>query len=783
VSIKPLSPEAIETFSLVLHPKRHYVSSSLGHTGSVKIFSNPSAREKDAFVGSSFVDSTNDETSFESILRAIQLSARDGASNLSSPIQLYMDRVNNAPTSAKNSADIEILRYTPTTAHTVNTEKKKFVVERLMPFYRAHRSNNNWAYPNYHSVNFFTASSVPSNAAWLYPNVVTADHPNGCYSPSGSFTFELMLNPRYSVDAPGNDFKAGTILHLSSSYALSLVTGSARGADGKPNGFRLLLQLSSSADIAPSLVTPGSGTGKFAFQSDDNSLLFNKWQHVLITWGTSTSDAGTGSFYVDGVRRGTFTYPSASILTTGAASDPDVLCIGNFYEGSNSGTAAQIRFFANQTANREGLYELDATTNINYPSNFSFKHQLNAEFHDLSIREEYVIPSKARILGLTSPHYAPTKINNYLFYLPPFFVPGTPYLTVVNGDGGVLFSPFDSNDGANENPFSAPMSFGVAGKYNSLENFTRDFATNRHARVLYLTTSVIQNTTADARTANEILYATSSVALRNLNILPCDDGNFRPNFQLASNLDLKNNPRFVDDLGSPEDSLISLRNMVSGSIYSTLFTGSNGAGTGIAASGEIPSNLLAVYQRTQDPSSNEVVFFDLSNLFYGQRIKPGSFVISDSNLTGSNSKVKVTLTDDGNGGLYRSDCETTKASWNHVGNIFYEEGIVAIKSPALPFYGKNGFDITFEGEKSVHVSKLNVIVDATSYNTSSNLTWNTSLSASFDTNRDAENQKYVTITGINFHDVDLNVVMRAQLAQPIVKRKGDRFLIKVRYDY
>lgn len=703
--------------------------------------------------------------------------------NIAAPLQLYMDAVHAVPTSAKNTADIEILRHVPTTAHSVNTEKKKFVEDRLMPFYRAHRPNNNWAYPNYHSVNFFTASSVPSDAAWLYPNVTTTEHPNGCYSPSGSFTFEMMLNPRYTVDAPGNEYKAGTILHLSSSYALSLVTGSSRASDGKPNGFRLLLQLSSSADVEPSVVTPGAGSGLFAFQSDDNSLLLNKWQHVLVTWGTSASDAGTGSFYVDGVRRGTFVYPSGTVLPTGAASDPDVLCVGNFYEGTNTGTSAQIRFFANETATREGLFELDATPSVNYPVAFAFKHQLNAEFHDLSIREEYVISSKAKALGTASPHKAPTKLSSYLFYLPPFFVPGTPYLTVVNGDGGVLFSPFDSRDGANESPFSAPMSFGVAGRYNSLENFTRDFATNRHGRLLYLTTSVILNTTADARTANEILYATSSVALRNLNVLPCDDGNFRPNFELASNLDLKANPRFVDDIGSVDTALISLRKMVSGSIYSTLFTGSNGAGTGIAASGEVPSDLLAVYQRTVDASSNEVVFFDLSNLFFGQRIRPGSFVISDADLTGSNGKVKVTLNDDGNGGLYRGDCETPQASWNHVGNIFYEEGIVAIKSPALPFYGKNGFDISFEGEKSVHVSKLNVIVDAMSYNTSSNPSWNASMSASFDVNRDEENQKYVTITGVNFHDDDLNVVMRAQLAQPIVKRRGDRYLLRIRHDW
>lgn len=781
MSIKPLSPEAIETFSLVLHPKRNYTSSSLGHTGSVKIFSNPSAREKDNFVVSSFVDTKAKEETLDAALSDIRTSIFGGNTNVKSAVQSYMDKVRLVPTSAKNTVDIEVLRYTPTTTHTANTEKKKFVQDKLMPFYRSHRPNNNWAYPNYHSVNFFTASSVTPDAVWLYPNKPTTNKPSGCYSPTGSFTFEVILNPKYTNDAPTNNFKAGTLLHLSSSFALSVISGSSKDANGKVNAYRLMLQLSSSADVTPSTVTPGQGSGVYAFLSDDNSLLANKWQHVLVTWGTKNSDAGTGSFYIDGEKKGTFIFNANSILPPSNVTQPSILCVGNFYEGTNSGANSQIRFFAADTALREGLYTLDATSGINYPTKFSFNHKLNAEFHDLSIREDFVIPSKAIELGSISPKRAPAKLDNYLFYLPPLFIPSSPYLTVVNGDGGVLNSPYDSRDGSHNHPFSAPMSFGVAGRYNNLENFTYDFASNNHARLLNLTFSVIQTTAPDAYTANEILYSNVNVATRNLMILPCDDGNFRPNFELVNSFESSEDPRFVDDLGTQDVALVSLKNMVSGTIYSTLFSGSN---TSVAQTPlDLPANLLTIYQRTQDSSSNEVVFFDFTNLFYGERIRPGSFLITDSNLSGSNQKVKISLKDDSYGGLYRSDTDSSKATWNHVGNIFYEEGIAVIKSPALPFYGKNGFDIEFEGEKSTHVTKLNVIMDATSYNTSSNPSWNSNMSSSFDVNREQENQKYVIVTGVNFHNEDLNVVMRAQLAQPIIKQVGERFLIKLRYDW
>ncbi len=778
MSIKRLPPEAVETFSILLHPKRTYVSSSLGLTGSLKIFSNPSAREKDNFLPSSFVDTTRNSDTLESMLRALRVKAAGGPSNIKNALQTYLDRVHATPTSAKNSVDMEIVRHHPTTMYTINTAKKLFVQDRLMPYYRAHRPSNHWAYVNYHSLNFFTCSNVPSNAAWLYPNVRDGAHSRGCYAPTGSFTFEFHINPRYTTENPGEAFNAGTIVHLSSSYALSLVSGSSRGRDGKPDGFRLLLQLSSSANVKPRLATAGAGT----FFSDDNSLQRNKWQHVLVTWGGSRNDRGTGSFYVDGVQKGVFVFDQESILP--AAATNDVLCVGNFYEGANTGTSSQTRFFAADTADREGVYELNATAGVSYPAGFSFAHQLNAELHDLSLREDYLPSTKAKAYGALPQKKAPKSVNNYLFYIPPFFVPGAPTLTEVNGQGGLLASPFHSVDEASKHPFSAPMSFGVAGRYNSLENFTKDFATNRFARVLHLTASQILTSTPNAYEANDYLYATASVRLRNLNVLPCDDGNFRPNFELASALDVADDPRFVDDIGSPDDALISLRAMVTGSIYSTMFTGSAGSGGGMAEVPlQVPAGLLAVHQRTQDATSNEVVVFDVSNLFFGERIRPGSLIITDPALSGSAGRVSMRLQDDGNGGLFRADGLTQRAMWNHVGNVFYEEGIILVKSPAIPFFGARGFDLEFEGEKAVHTTKLNVLVDATSYNTSSNTTWSPTMSASFDANRDPENQKFVTVTGVNFHDENLNVVMRAQLAQPIVKRKGDRYLLRIKYDW
>ena len=67
---------------------------------------------------------------------------------------------------------------------------------------------------------------------------------------------------------------------------------------------------------------------------------------------------------------------------------------------------------------------------------------------------------------------------------------------------------------------------------------------------------------------------------------------------------------------------------------------------------------------------DEIVVFDISNLYYGNKIHPGSFVAVDDDLTGSRGYVKLTFKDNKRGGLYRGDCLTKQAQWANCGSIF-----------------------------------------------------------------------------------------------------------------
>jgi hypothetical protein len=132
------------------------------------------------------------------------------------------------------------------------------------------------------------------------------------------------------------------------------------------------------------------------------------------------------------------------------------------------------------------------------------------------------------------------------------------------------------------------------------------------------------------------------------------------------------------------------------------------------------------------------------------------------------------------GGLYRADAETTHATWANVGNVLYEDGFAVVKNPAIPFFGKSGYTVDLRGEQEIHVLKVNVFAHASTLNSSSNPTY-IPLSASF--SADDDEQKFVYITNVNLHDENLNVVMKAQLAQPIVKRPRSKFLFRIRHDF
>lgn len=790
MTIRRITSNDVENFTLETHPPRFYssgstASSTPGITGSVYVFPRRSDIEKEVQPLSAFSSSLFSDQNLEQLIIQAKTMAEASSSN-TNQIESYLSGVFAQQISARKQQTVEIYRFTPPFRLNKYTMAKLVTINDLMPYYRTTQPTNHFAITNYNCFNFFTSSAVPTQSVVLYPNAQGASSAMyGNYTPTGAWSIDFWINPKYTTDTEVNSFKAGTVLHLSGVFAVSLVTGSSRDINGFPNGYRLLVQLSSSAGTVPSLAT----TSSLTFYSSDNSLTRNNWHHVTIRHGGPAPlyNQGTGSIFVDSVLDTEFilTTSIASTRTSGGygvTDGPCVLAVGNFYEGVNSGTSGMSRFFSGDVAARDGISELNSVAGVDYPASFSFNHPLSAEIHDIKIFNKYL--SVQEISGYQSS--GPSSFSNLLFYVPPFFTVESPTRSFVGSSGGVMVTPFQTQDITTRDPFNVTMSFAVGGMEMNLENFGKEFVRNLFPRWLSLTGSVL-DTTANILTANQFLFATGSNRRRQYTILPCDNGQFYPNFSFF--LSTGSSDKFKNDLGNTNYGFISLRDQVP--LRTKTFGITSDSGSIIDGMlGSTPDNLsgsysdgLAVLHRTRDNTSNQVVFFDISNLFFGNRIKPGTVVLRDQSLSGSGGKLSVTLRDDGNGNLYRADAASANATWASVGNVFYNEGIILVKSPQYYFLGEEAWNINFSGEQNIHVLKFNLLLPPLLATSSSNPSYVTSSLNPLDTLANESDEQYVWLSGLYLHDDNLNVISKTNFAQPIIKRTGDKLMFAVKTSF
>jgi len=801
MSIIPLTPDNFETFTLELHPKREFSSGSAGITGSIHLFAERSGIQKNThnIEDATFFDDNNNQTNLYDLVQAANgLGGVTKLTDFQGTLQNYLTLINAQTKEGRLLKTFDIKRHTPTETYAqivTGSIRKQQIKNLLFPYYRSIYSSMQYAYTNYHTLNFFTASALPSDSVLLYANSASAPSTvglaSGTYMPEKGFSFEFYINPRYTTDEPRpfQEFHAGTLLHLSSTYAVSLVTGSSSDINGFPDGFRMMLQLSHSADIAPSIATQGVYPNDLIFLSSDNALRRNNWHHIAIRWGTSDTNEGTGSFVIDGVEKGRFNVPSSSIAPAAfqSSGNPDVLCVGNYFQGDNALNNKQKRFFTKLVSAREGLIKLSEETAEDLPAFFEFSHPLNAEVHDIKMYPTFrTVPQI-----LSSALDGPETIKDLSFYIPPFFTKESPTRSLQSdGTGGVLFSPFAARTATTTDPFNVWLSFMVSGRDINLENFVREFKTGRYPRLLNLTSSVSPITSL--KTANEVLYSVPSIKKRNLTILPCDNGRFRANYGLLKSGSLENFPKsgslldkYTNDFGVLNLSRVSIKDMLHSGAAGEVITSEED----FKIQGPTPtdmgkpfpgSGVNSLFQLTRNSDSNEIVVFDTSNTFYGNNIEENTFSIKDTDLSCSNGKITITLRDDGYGNLYRSDANTPHATWSSVGNVLYNEGAVLIKAPELSFFGKTQFSTEFKGSQPLHVLRVYAPAGAGLLNSSSNPSY-APISASL--NPSDIYQKFVQITGVNFHDDNLNVIMRASFAQPILKRDIDSFIAKIRFDF
>ena len=776
MSIFTITPNYVETTSFITQVERTVVSSSAGVTGSVHLTARPTSflkeirKETDGFADTPEADAETDVL-FQASDAYKEAESSGSSANISSLIQTYLSLVNASSEVPRNSVTFSPVRYTQPAIISADTtdldaDERQYFMKRvinnnLMPAKRTEYNNSDFSYGNYHCLNFFSNSNVESKSAIIYAN--TDNNVGGrVYSPTGPFSLDFHIKPTCQTTA-GSPYNAGTIFHLSSSICVSLVTGSNKTANNTPGGFRVLLQLSQSADTNPKNINlnslPAAYPNNLVFLSDDNSLSLNAWHHVSIKWGTSVASDGKGSIIIDNTKND-FYVPSSSITTL---LNSNALILGNYFDG----TSNNALFFNTPISVTEGIPNVIASSAT--PDSFGFNNPLQAELHHISFYDRFISTeeiSTGSIIDMSS-SLAP------IFFVGPVFNPETTELSTLKHPAMLFVTATDS-------PVSYENALGVNGFYLNLQNFVKDYGTETQPRLFNLTGS--ETTYVLNQTANQILLSQSNIRKRNLTILPCDDGSMNSPLEL---IEFSNSRFFENDLGINDVSIISMKQLAPPAAYTSIIRPEilPGFDVDIAV---IPSNdYLAVLQSINrgsvypDLSSNLVTIIEFNSLYYGSRIVPGSFTLSDEDYFESGG-LSFTLKDDGVGGLYRSNCTTTVATNNKVGNIFYEQGLVIILSPHMYLFGLNSFTASFRGEHKKFIKSISVMAEQGSINLSRNSSYKKFSPTQSLTETDNE---FVYITGVNLHDKNFNVVMRAKLAQPVQKRDSDEFMFRLRYDF
>jgi len=494
--------------------------------------------------------------------------------------------------------------------------------------------------------------------------------------------------------------------------------------------------------------------------------------------------------------------------------------------GNANSTASKTGFlFDSGSRNTYGVENLMGEISEDENVNHWLTSPLNAELQEIRIFSRW--RTITEIESTSKSGYYNFDDKDFLFYLPPYFIPSSSVRQMLRTVTQTHFS-------SSHTPFNLDLSFGQGGRLINLENYSYDLVTGAQARCHNLTATPPTGTWSDfAADDFDFIPASEAITLkpqnrkRNLTVLPSDLGLLGPSLEKIDSRVLvlskgATTSSFIDDNGHYAKGMVNLKDMISitsvekstsqhrplgygelssfdsedgnvDSITNRLFPpievarSRSGAGAGefkeIAHAevyGQQSKIGLTVLNRTRDPDSNEVMFLDISNIFYGDAIKQESFVMHDPYVTGSEGKVKLTFKDNGTGGLYRCDASGSHPTWSSAGIILYEEGLLCLTNPAIPPFGKKQFSVKFKGDRNLHVLEMRVPISSDEAKISSNPTYQKLAPTDLPSDREIGCN---LITNMFIHDENLNVIGKVNLSRPIVRKDEDRYVFKFKMDF
>ena len=190
---------------------------------------------------------------------------------------------------------------------------------------------------------------------------------------------------------------------------------------------------------------------------------------------------------------------------------------------------------------------------------------------------------------------------------------------------------------------------------------------------------------------------------------------------------------------------------------------------------------MPLYSISKDSSERFSFIIDIPTPFKGKKIKRKSIALVDTDLFGTGGALNITLKDNGFGNMYRADCLTKQAEWNSVGHVFYNEGFVSILHPSLENFCDTNFSFTCSTEFEINSIEYNIPAYSGMQNLSRNNTWSEDLRQ--DSTAYNSDESIVYISNINLHDEDLNIIAKAKLSKPYIKKSSDNVVFRLTMDF
>ena len=668
-------------------------------------------------------------------------------------------------------------------------------------------SNAGWWVKNYHCLSLSSYDDTDGNTklpclAYWNDRSGTQRYKIG-WDSSDAVTIEFWVKPCQEQTQPG------TICHLPNNHAIVLLPYEDSLVNGIYHRYKVAMYVQAAAGAtrtpASSDVT-SDGASNAGIYVTDAVLELNKWSHVAIRWSENFNN-GLLSVFVDGkletslTEDGVYAGSRTGLVNTSWASTSEyTYTIGGW---QSSAFKDVFGSYATEQDLKETSVMADYDTGYAIDPILQLKSELT-EFRiwNKARTLEEILETKAK--GLDSAEDLRFYVNfgfNPIEDVPKFnryiWMPDTQsgskqkyYKEAANG-----FSK--GNLSYNKVPFCTNNAYVAGVPIVQPHSFLQDLANNVFPVITGMPMfTVAESWPGDSQfiTANgfmkNVMETWKSIAwLRNLNsmIMPCDNGSFIPSFGLNSNLlhrevfseaikmagsgigDASSDyeiARFLDDEVFSVDSVAAEID----SNYSS--------GDGFQASAEQYKTSKLIEEgklKDADFVSPLSLVINIPQLYYGNRIRHESVILKWN----SNTEGKEIIVKDFEGALYRmnsrSNVKTAK-----VGHIDYENGILCVFSPLLTSLGIDNFDISFQGQKNMHVLQADIPCNSGVANISSNETYK-NLKASANANETDGNVTYIST--IYLHDSNLNIIGKVNLAQPIVKREEDSFVFRVKLDF